>query len=357
MISTSIFLIVTSLSLLVRSAVIPGVKTVLANNILVPKTKSNFAQDNQPARWSVGYPKEWGSEDYRYEISTPDPEDNFNTAFADDEKVLVLSNQTHASLIDLDKNTTASIFPLSVPAKDFVVSLSVRAAAQGGYDLFFGVGTYIYDTPSTTFRQQIGSDFQPSGEPISYRGGIGAISKQGKLVTLDGYVYDLSTTDDTPVATLNGQPDVTDFSFAPDGVHLASVSYQAQTADLWNATSGEKIFAFPPTKSQNWVTRFSPDGKYVAFGLGSSNNTVQIYQLSNLTEAPIEIRGFNNWPRSVEWSPDSKQIAVADVPRLRVFNVPSTDVAQSWEVDSYEGTYLFSPTGMSISISHLLSSQ
>ena len=351
MISTYFFLVVASLFLSVQPAAIPGVKTVLANNILVPRTKSDFSQHNQTARWAAGHPKEWGSEDYHYEISPPDPEDNFNSAIAEDERVLALSNQTHAKLIDLEKNTTASIFSLNVPEKKFVVALSLRTAADGGYNLFYGFGTYVYDTASTIFRQRLGSDLQPMGDIITYQGGIGAISKQGRLATLDGYVYDLSTTNSTPVATLMGQTYQTGMSFGPDGVYLSSVNWQAQTADLWNSTSGEKIFAFPLTNSQNWATSISPNGDYVAFGLGSAANKVQIYQLRNLTAAPIEIKDLNNWPRFVEWSPTSQQVAIGDVPRLRVYDVPSKEIAQTWEVDGYEGTYQFPPTGTSTSLS------
>lgn len=323
----------------VNSAVLPGVKTILVNNIVVPKTKQDFVKNNVTAKWAPSYPKEWGSEDFHYQFGTPDPDDNFNAVITEDEKILVLANRTHAKIINLETNSTTSIFQLQVPEKDFVTGLSVRPATKGGYDLFTGVGRYIYNAASTTIRQRIGSDFNPVGTPITYQGPIGAISKQGKLASLRGYIYDLETTSDTPVATLKGQPDLTDFSFSPDGIHLATVSWHEETADLWNATSGEKIFQFPATKSQNWLTRFSPDGKYIAFALGSANNTVQIYQLSNLTAAPIEIKGFNDWPRQFEWNPTSHQIAIGDDGRVKIYNVPSKELVQTWKVDVVDSIY------------------
>ncbi|KAL1604990.1 hypothetical protein SLS60_004533 [Paraconiothyrium brasiliense] len=323
----------------VRSTAVPGVKTVLVNNVVVPKTKSDFAKNNVTAKWAPGYPKEWGSEDFHYQLNTPDPDDNFNAVVTNDEKYLAVTNGSYVEFIDLDKNATASGFAFQVPEKQLAIGLTIRPATQGGYDVFTGVVSYKYDTPKTTIRQRIGSDLKPVGQPIVYQGSIGAISKQGKLVSPSGYVYDLETTNNTPIATLKGQPDLTDFSFAPDGVHLASVSWHEETADLWNATSGEKIFSFPATKAQNWLTRFSPDGKYVAFALGSSNNTVQIYTLANYTAAPIEIKGFNDWPRYLDWSPTSEQIAIADDGRLRVYNVPSKEVTQTWQVDSTNDYY------------------
>jgi WD40 repeat protein len=126
---------------------------------------------------------------------------------------------------------------------------------------------------------------------------------------------------------------------------LNTLSWYALTADLWNATSGEKIFQFPETKAQNWVTQFSPDGKYIAIALGSSNNTIQLYTLGNLTAPPIEIKGFKDWPRYLDWSPDSSTLAVADIGRLQMFKVPSREVVQTWEIDMAGSVY--SPTGVS----------
>lgn len=320
----------------VHSAVLPGGKTVLVNNVFIPKTKSDFSKNNVTAKWASGYPKEWGTEDFHYHLNAPDPGDNFNAIVTSDEKYLVMFNGSYVEFIDLEKNTTASGFAFKVPDGQYAVDLVVRPAAKGGYDVFTGIGAYKYDEPKTFIRQRVGSDVKPIDQPILYQGSIGAISSQGKLASLHGYIYDLETTSNTPVATLKGQPTVSDFSFSPDGVHLSSVSWTEETADMWNATSGEKIFSFPATLSQNWLTRFSPDGKYVAFALGSGNNTLRIYAMSNLTAEPIEIKDFNDWPRQLAWSPNSQQIAVGDGARLRVLNFPSKEVTQTWQVDTTE---------------------
>ncbi|KAF2439178.1 lytic polysaccharide monooxygenase [Karstenula rhodostoma CBS 690.94] len=326
------------------SAALPGFKTVLVNTVLVPKTKSDFAKNNVTAKWASGYPREWGSEDFHYQLNAPDPEDNFDAVVTSDEKYLVMFNGSYIEFIDVEKNTTASGFAFRVPDKQYAVDLTVRPATKGGYDVFMGIASYKYDTPKTFLRQRVGSDVKPIDQPILYQGSIGAISKQGKLVSRYGYIYDLETTSNTPVATLKGQPAVTDLSFSPDGVHLSSVSWNEKTANLWNATSGEKIFSFPATNSQNWLTRFSPDGKYVAIALGSGNNTLQIYAMSNLTAAPIEIKDFNDWPRQLDWSPDSQQIAVGDRGRLRILNFPSKEVTQTWEIDITDN---YPPTAIS----------
>lgn len=343
----SLLLVATSLLQAVHSAVPAGVKSVLVNNIIIPKTKADFQKDNATAKWASGYPKEWGSEDFNYQLNVPDPEVNFNAVITEDENFLFMYNGSYVEIVDLNKNTTVSGFVFEVPEKLLAVAFSVRSATQG-YDVLVGAGTYKYNSPDTTLRQHVGTNLAPVGPKILYQGAIGAISKQGKLVTTAGYVYDLETTDDVPVATLSGQPQLSDFSFGPDGVHLSSVDWEKETADLWNATSGEKIYEFPATKAQNWFTRFSPDGKYVAFGLGSSNNTIQIYTLANFTAAPIEIHGFNNWPRQMEWHPDSRHVAVGDDGRLRIYHLPDQSIIQTWQVDA--DSFYYPPTGKSLSI-------
>jgi WD40 repeat protein len=342
-----LFLTTTGLLQAVDSAVIPGLKTVLINNVLIPETKSNFANNNVTAKWALGYPKERGSEDFSYQFNLPDPEDTFNAVVTDDGKYLTLFNKTHVEFIDVGKNTTASLLPFQSPVNTFVSGLTVRPAAQGGYEVLTGFNSRsMYDSPTMTLRQRVGTDLKPIGASITYQGSISAISKQGKMVSPDGYIYDLESTSNSAVATLKDQHDLTDFSFSPDGVHLASVSWNAMTADLWNATSGEKIFHFPDTGAQNWLTRFSPDGEYVAIALGSSNNTIQIYALSNLTAPPIEIKGFNDWPRNLDWSSTSQQIAIADDGRLRVYNVPSKEIVQNWELTGLQDGYYYQPTGV-----------
>ncbi|KAF2831421.1 prolyl oligopeptidase [Ophiobolus disseminans] len=317
----------------------------LVNNIVVPKEISNFAKDGASAQWASGYPKEWGSENYHYQFNEPDPEDSFSAGITPDEKYLAMNNGTHITFINLEKNTTASTLALVMPKKILALSLTLRHAPQGGYDVFAsGSNGGKNGITTATVRIRVSSNLTAIGNFSTYQGGIGAISKQGRLASLSGYIYDMEGTD-TPIATLTDRPDLTDLSFSPDGIHLASVSWRARTADLWNATSGQKIYQFPATNAQNWVTRFSPDGRYLAIAVGSNNNTIQLYTLGNLTAPPTEMKVFNGWPRALDWSPDSKTLAVADENRLRIFNVPSGEVIQTWEVEGVR--YGPSPSGVS----------
>lgn len=308
--------------------------------IVVPKLKSDFANAKGVwASWDAGYPKEWGSEDFHHQFNEPDPEKYMYGVVTEDEKYLAMFNASHVRFIDLDANTTALTFNLGVPTGLIGTGLTVRSVPGGGYDVLSSGAVGVYDDASVTIRRRLSPDLKSIGDPTYYEGGIGSISKQGKLVTRYGYLYDLEARNSSS-GELEGRPVVTDMSFSPDGVHLATVNWQTEAADLWNATSGKKIFQFPQTKAQNWDTRFSPDGKYVAITLGSSNNTVQIYSLDNLTAEPTYIRGFNYWPRSIEWSPDSSAIAVGDVGRMRIWKMPQAELWQTWEAEGSGNGFL-----------------
>jgi WD40 repeat protein len=73
--------------------------------------------------------------------------------------------------------------------------------------------------------------------------------------------------------------------------------------------------------------------------LGSSNDTSQIYDSGNLTAPPIKIKGFDDWPRNMVWSPDSQHIDVVDNGRTRIFEVATKEVIQIWEVDPSDLVY------------------
>lgn len=332
MLAIQFLLVSASLLQVVHSRSLPF-KTVSVNNVVVPKVKSDFTKDNVASQWAPGHPKEWGSEDFSYQFGEPDPEGAFGAAITDDERYLTLFNGSHVEFVDLNSNSTSLIFKPEVTDGVILSNFVVRNAADGGYDVFTSTGRSIYDSPATTSRHHVSADLKKVNPPVVYQGAVGAISKNDQAITSTGTIYDLKATTNTSVATLEGQPGLTDYSFSPDGAYLATVSWIQQTADLWNATSGQKVFQFPATNTQNWVARFSPDGKYIAFVLGGGFSSVRIYSLGDLKAAPVEINGFNDWPRNIEWSPDSKQIAIGDVGRLQVFNFPSKEIVQAWQVD------------------------
>lgn len=306
---------------------------VADDGVLVPKLASDFKKGDTTAQWAIGYPKQWGSEDFHHVFSPPDPEENFGATVTEDEKYLVMFNGTHATFIDLDKNATASTFSLDLPPEFHPSGPTVRSSTQGGYHVLTALADHSGYTPTRFSRTRISSDLKPIGNPtLLEAGNIGAFDKSGRMATTSGFIYDLDSLDKPKVTFQNISGTITDMSFSGDGEYIATVGWQTMTADLWNATTGERILEFPKTNAQNWVTRISPDNKYVFISLGT--RYLQIYALDNLTAPPIELREFNDWMRALEWSPDGKYLAVGDSSRIQIWKFPEVERVQTWQVEN-----------------------
>lgn len=311
-----------------------------------PKLKSDFQKANTTAQWAPGYPKVWGSEDFHLQFNEPEPDDVFRGVVTEDEKYLAMFNGSHVKFVDLDTNATMSIFKLGNARIAYGSGLTLRATAQGGYDVLTQGAENYSSNANTIYRQRVASDLQPVGEPTSFScGEIGDIDKNGRIATTCGDIYDLNSPNATSVK-LNSSTKITGMSFSSDGQYISTVGWEARTADLWNATTGEKILEFPPTNAQNWVTKISPDNKYVLISLGT--RYLQIYSLANLTAAPRVLGPtfFNDWMRSIEWSPDSKFLAIGDAGRMRLWKVPELELVQSWEIDRSAGGQVIETNGL-----------
>ena len=298
-------------------------RTLAEDGISVPRLKTDFKKGDTPAKWAEGYPKKWGSEDYRFQFNIPDPSDTFNAMLTEDEKYLAMFNGSHATFVDVNSKATISTFGLS---SGFVeVGLAIRSIPQGGYEIFTGGG-------STIHQRRVSSDLKLTGDPVSYPGDMKAL--QGKrLVTSSKAkftIYDLSSPNRTSVE-LKNPPAISDMSFSSDGRYLSSVSWLDMVADLWNTTTGEKIIQFPKANAQNRITRISPDDKHVFNTLGTG--FVRVYSLANLTAEPKVLGAFRSWIGTCEWSPDGKYLAAGDSGRMQVWKFPEAQLVQTWDID------------------------
>ncbi|ORY04388.1 WD40-repeat-containing domain protein [Clohesyomyces aquaticus] len=319
-------------------------QTNSSNDLIpIPKFKFDFKKADVPAQWATGYPKKWGSEDSRLQFNVPIPEDIFNGVLTDDEKYVGMFNGSHAMFVDLDTRATISTFSLG-PADSYNSGLTVRKTSNGEYDVFITASAYRYASTSKTVRRHLTKDFQPVGEESFYDvGDIKAFDKDGRMATTDGYIIDVGSTNIT--IKLKNPPKISDMSFSSDGQYLSTVGWQDMSADLWNTTSGDRILQFPATNAQNWVTRISPDNKYVLISLGTGS--IQLYSLANLTAQPTVLSHFNNWIRNIEWSPDGKYLATGDDDRLQLWKFPEAVVVQTWEVYNQGApTYGSAPYGI-----------
>lgn len=347
MVSIPFLLILPGLLQLASAGTVPtrtnSFQTVEAAAKAPPDLLSDFQQNNVSAKWAEGYPKEWGSESFKLEYPLPlGSSTSFFAAVSKDEKILALTNGTHAKVFKMDNMTLVSEFPLKI---NWAYRILLRSAPEGQHDLF--ATSYEYNNPdgsAPTRKIRLSPDGIPTGQETDYNGrlssfDIQSISNDGRrLLTLQStrvFVYDVD--DPSKNLTLNQHSDsVMSAIFSPDGKYIATAAWDGY-GKLWNATSGELVYSFGPSGGQNWLTRFSPDGKYVLVAVGSGTKVkphVKIWSLTNLTAEPIEFAGlFPDWVRSAEWTSDGEYLAIGSYGKMIVYSMNQRQIVQTWQME------------------------
>jgi WD40 repeat protein len=98
-------------------------------------------------------------------------------------------------------------------------------------------------------------------------------------------------------------------AWSPDGTRIASAGVgQDRTAQVWDATSGTRLFLYTGHAGYVYTVVWSPDGTRIASG--SEDTTVQVWNARN-GATPFIYRGHSDMVHTVAWSPDGRSIASA----------------------------------------------
>jgi len=294
------------------------------DEVLVPALKSDFKKGNSPAQWAKNYPKAWGSEDFRI---------GAYTTVTEDEKYAVGYNQTHASFFGLEvsSNTPISIVDLETPQGYYINDLRIRLTLQGGYDLLMNVEEEKSPYTLAITKRRVSSNLTPIGNMTLFRGGMmGDIDKNGRVVASSGYILDLNNPDSN-ITLKDPGLNIRYSSFSSDGQYLSTTG--PGSADLYNATSGEKMFSYPQQQGMaNWLdTKISPDGNSIAM-VSDGPSGIQVFSLADLSAEPKSIKKIDVF-KSIAWSPNGQYLAVGDNGLLQVWRFPEVELVQTWEVD------------------------
>ncbi|HSL46822.1 MAG TPA: BTAD domain-containing putative transcriptional regulator [Anaerolineales bacterium] len=137
-------------------------------------------------------------------------------------------------------------------------------------------------------------------------------------------------------------------AFSPDGTRLATADYEAQTATVWDVSTGKKLPTLVGhTDAINHVA-FSPDGGLLA--TASNDQTAKVWDTATGQEL-ITLSGHTDIVTSVSFSPDGTRLVTGSWDRtLKVWNITTgrEELTISGFTDPAEG--VFSPEGTRLAI-------
>lgn len=329
-----------------RSPRLQPARVVNAPAIPTSTLVSDFKKNNVSSQWAPGHPLQWGSEEKLIEFPVPLGFVGWvATAVTEDEKFLIMIASQVMKVYDLDKEAFISNSSFNFPADE--VSLVLLTAPGGGYDLIMSAENYTTRIDKT-IQVRLDQNGKRTNYTREFEGKFASFedrpfSKDGrKMLTQSqstykkgvAYVYNLD--DPTFNLTLSGHEDwIMSETFSPDGKMISTASWDG-TAKLWDASTGQLLHTLGPFGGQNWLTRFSPDGKNVLVSIGpGAKPVIAIWDLNkNLTNDPqISIGPFPNWCRSAEWTSDSSLLATGDYGHILIYDMSSHQILQNWEME------------------------
>jgi len=116
-------------------------------------------------------------------------------------------------------------------------------------------------------------------------------------------------------------------SYSPDGTHVVTGSSD-RTIRIWDAETGAEVGS--PLKGHTdsvWSVAYSPDGRRIIsgsgsiFGVGSTDNTIRIWDAETGAEVGSPLKGHTDSVLSVAYSPDGRRIVSGSYDRtIRIWD-------------------------------------
>jgi WD40 repeat protein len=218
--------------------------------------------------------------------------------------------------------------------------------------------------------------FSPDGMTLASRSFSGAVSlvnlfNQGVSYILEDYAGEIRTVALSPDSTilasgsadgqvrlqrvadgktlrvLSPQPgSVEGVTFSPDGTMLASFNRAENVIRLWRVADGKLIRVLQGHSDRVESVAFSPDGTLLASGGDSDDKTVRVWRVAN-GEAIHILEAHDYGANGVAFSPDGKTLAAAGWD-IRLWDVASGELLQTWDPDDIALQLAFSPDGTTV---------
>jgi WD40 repeat protein len=160
------------------------------------------------------------------------------------------------------------------------------------------------------------------------------VSSDGRLLafgTLRGDLRWLDAETGEILETTSGDQRTMQVDFSGDGSRLASASVYGTVA-LWDPSSFERVTSFRAHLLGAQGVTFSPDGRRLATGGGTSRDAVRLWDLSTYREL-ITLPGQSTVFRFVVFSNDGRWLAACsrDEGKLHLWRAPSWEEIEAEE--------------------------
>jgi len=323
-----------------------GLQAPVAPAVPTSRLDSDFKKNNVSAQWAEGHPKLWGTVEKIYEMPVPLGQTVFDASLSPDQKFLVLSNSTDMRVIKLATGEIVSTPAHSSAEENGLVEL--RSAPGGQYDLIISsrYRSAVVMNKHKITQIRLSAEGIPVQAPIMRPGDLVAddptqSSKDGRRILatylFDGpvHVYDLDNA--TYDLALSGPDDqIANGAFSADGKYVVTTDRGGWTK-IWDAHSGQLVQDFgSKTTGYSYLTKFSPDGKFLLISSGYPLPTAKLWSIENV---PVEVADFA--PPDVEivkatWSPNGEYLAFCAYNRMiRVARMSDLTIVQEWLAQDY----------------------
>jgi WD40 repeat protein len=137
------------------------------------------------------------------------------------------------------------------------------------------------------------------------------------------------------------------FDIAPDGLHVAVVSDEANTIGVWTVGAGERMRLLNGHAGGINTVAYSPDGSRIASG--GKDGTIRIWDTS-AGEQILCYRAHENFVHKLAFSPDGKSLATCggDDQSTKVWDMATGELLQMIDNSAYVANLAFSPDGSRI---------
>jgi WD40 repeat protein len=325
---------------------------------LKDKLQSDFEKDGKPASWAEGYPKQWGTEHWRFSTGKDRNQAVSSASATSDEKFLTVSRISSICIFSLDEFKLACVLKTNLA---LVHKLEFARVPRGkdGYLLACNaqkdlsgreseVQVWFLDKECKQ-KRDLDEKTAPKNEDWKMEGKFPPFAPSAlstdctKLLCLSevhdkwglhARVVAADVGTGKEIVHMQGHTEPIMWAgFSPDDKLIATTSWDG-SCKLYDAKTGKHIRDYGPTGGQNLACDFSIDSKNLAVsrGSGAGPNTF-VWRTDDPRSFPITLQGTRGWQRSISWSPDGRRLAIgaADM-RLIVYDARSMTLEQVWQL-------------------------